>query len=65
MDRIDSEQQRPSRAVHRDPTAERSPTPHVPDHPLLDLQRQAGNAAVAGLLAVQRHQLDPEEEAGS
>lgn len=34
------------------------------DHPLLELQRAAGNAAVAGLVAVQRHSLDPEEEAG-
>lgn len=32
-------------------------------HPLLDLQRQAGNAAVARMLAVQRHSLNPEEEA--
>jgi len=35
-----------------------------PQHPLLDLQQQAGNAAVAQLLAVQRHTLDPEEEHG-
>lgn len=33
-------------------------------HPLLDLQQQAGNAAVARLMAVQRHTLDPEEEHG-
>ncbi len=33
-------------------------------HPLLDLQQQAGNAAVARLVAVQRHTLDPEEEHG-
>lgn len=33
-------------------------------HPLLDLQQQAGNAAVAQLMAVQRHTLDPEEEHG-
>jgi hypothetical protein len=31
---------------------------------VLDLQQQAGNAAVARLLAVQRHTLDPEEEHG-
>ena len=37
----------------------------APAHPLLDLQQQAGNAAVTQLLAVQRHRLDPEEEAGS
>lgn len=37
---------------------------HTSDHALLELQRQAGNAAVAGLVAVQRHSLDPEEEAG-
>lgn len=35
-----------------------------PQHPLLDLQQQAGNAAVARLMAVQRHTLDPEEEHG-
>lgn len=33
-------------------------------HPVLDLQQQAGNAAVARLMAVQRHTLDPEEEHG-
>lgn len=33
-------------------------------HPLLDLQQQAGNAAVAQLMAVQRHTLDPDEEHG-
>ena len=33
-------------------------------HPLLDLQQQAGNAAVAQLIAVQRHTLDPEDEHG-
>ena len=33
-------------------------------HPLLDLQQQAGNAAVVQLMAVQRHTLDPEEEHG-
>lgn len=33
-------------------------------HPILELQQQAGNAAVAGLLGVQRHSLSPEEEAG-
>jgi hypothetical protein len=32
------------------------------DHPLLELQQQAGNAAVSRLLAMQRHSLDPEEE---
>jgi hypothetical protein len=37
----------------------------VPTHPLFDLQQQAGNAAVTQLLAVQRHTLNPEEEAGS
>ncbi len=36
-----------------------------PGHPLLDLQQQAGNAALAQLLTVQRHTLDPDEEAGS
>ncbi len=36
----------------------------VTQHPLLDLQQQAGNAAVAQLMAVQRHTLDPEEEHG-
>jgi hypothetical protein len=36
-----------------------------PGHPLLELQQQAGNAAVVQMLAVQRHSLDPEEEAGS
>jgi hypothetical protein len=35
-----------------------------PAHPLLDLQQRAGNAAVAQLLALQRHSLVPEEEAG-
>jgi hypothetical protein len=43
--------------------------PHaLPDsgtqHPILDLQRQAGNAAVAGVLSAQRHSLSPEDEAG-
>ncbi len=33
-------------------------------HPLLDLQQQAGNAAVAQLVEAQRHTLNPEEEAG-
>ncbi len=33
-------------------------------HPVLELQQQAGNAAVARLMAVQRHTLDPEEEHG-
>lgn len=33
-------------------------------HPILDLQRQAGNAAVAGVLSAQRHSLSPEDEAG-
>lgn len=36
-----------------------------PAHLLLELQRQAGNAAVTQLLEVQRHRLVPEEEAGS
>jgi hypothetical protein len=39
-------------------------TDEEPQHPLLDLQQQAGNAAVARLMAVQRHTLDPEEEHG-
>jgi hypothetical protein len=33
-------------------------------HPLLELQQQAGNAAVSRLIAIQRHTLDPDEEAG-
>ena len=46
-------------------TVQRHDDEDAPAHPLLDLQQQAGNAAVAQLLAVQRHSLDPEEEAGS
>jgi hypothetical protein len=34
------------------------------DHPLLELQQQVGNAAVNRLVALQRHTLNPEEEAG-
>lgn len=68
MERTESDlPRRPARAGRRDTgpdqpsTAERE----VLANPLLQLQRDAGNAAVAQLLAVQRHSLDPEEEAGS
>lgn len=47
------------------PRVQRHADEDAPAHPLLDLQQQAGNSAVAQLLAVQRHSLDPEEEAGS
>ncbi|ADG75059.1 Cgref1; cell growth regulator with EF hand domain 1 [Cellulomonas flavigena DSM 20109] len=54
---------------HRTVPAAPQSAPHserpAAQHPLLELQRQAGNAAVAGLVAVQRHSLDPEEEAGA
>lgn len=56
---------------HRHRTTPRAPDVAAPaerrtaGHPLLDLQRQVGNAAVSGLVAVQRHSLDPEEEAGA
>jgi hypothetical protein len=36
----------------------------TPEHPLLELQHRAGNAAVAQLIALQRHSLNPDEEAG-
>jgi hypothetical protein len=52
-------------------TSEQRPRPPIRvdpggavDHPLLDLQQQAGNAAVSRLVALQRHTLNPEEEAG-
>jgi hypothetical protein len=38
--------------------------PSAADHPLLELQQQVGNAAVNRLVALQRHTLNPEEEAG-
>lgn len=68
MDSVDSEfQRRPARAGRRDTGPDQPPRAggEVLDHPLLELQREAGNAAVARLLAVQRHTLNPEEEAGS
>lgn len=48
--------------------ATREPVQQVvmpPAHPLVQLQRDAGNAAVSQLLSLQRHALVPEEEAGS
>jgi hypothetical protein len=39
------------------PATERAP---ATDNRILELQRTAGNQAVAKLLNVQRHQLDPE-----
>lgn len=33
-------------------------------HPLLDLQQQAGNRAVAQLARLQRHAVDPQDEGG-
>ena len=56
------DERRSPRAQH---VVQRDEEDHGPPHPLLDLQQQAGNAAVAQLLAIQRHSLDPEEEAGS
>ncbi|MEI2732159.1 MAG: hypothetical protein V9G08_09200 [Dermatophilaceae bacterium] len=51
---------------HRvDPPQAAHPLPTAAAHPLSELQRSAGNAAVAALVAVQRHALVPEEEAGS
>jgi hypothetical protein len=55
-DRNSSEQR------HRPPVRVDAST--VADHPLLELQQQAGNAAVNRLVALQRHTLNPEEEAG-
>jgi|KBSSwiStaDraftv2_1062776.scaffolds.fasta_scaffold08698_3 hypothetical protein len=53
-------------AAEHDAGRQRRPSdPPTPEHPLLDLQHKAGNAAVAQLLAVQRHTLNPDEEAGS
>lgn len=61
----DQERTRPlSQARPPEPAPARMPRDE-PAHPLLELQRQAGNAAVAQLLEVQRHRLVPEEEAGS
>ena len=34
-------------------------------HPLAELQRQVGNEALGRMLAIQRHSLNPEEEAGA
>ncbi len=51
---------------HRvDPPQPAGHAPAAAAHPLTELQRSAGNAAVAALVAVQRHALVPEEEAGS
>lgn len=51
----------------RPPPERRAPDPAAAEapagHPLLELQRQAGNAAVARLVG-QRHTLNPEEEGG-
>jgi hypothetical protein len=58
----DHDENRSATTRHRVPRHEDG---EPPAHPLLDLQQQAGNAAVTQLLAVQRHSLDPEEEAGS
>jgi hypothetical protein len=60
MARHDREERRPSVAP---PT--KSADDETATHPLLDLQHQAGNAAVAQLVALQRHTLDPEQEAGT
>ncbi|BAK34019.1 hypothetical protein MLP_10050 [Microlunatus phosphovorus NM-1] len=60
-------QRRPARAERRDTESDQPSKAgsEILANPLLQLQRDAGNAAVANLLAVQRHTLDPEEEAGS
>lgn len=60
MDRHDREQ-RTSRSAAQRSKNEATPGP---GHPLLDLQLEAGNTAVAKLLALQRHSLRVEEEAG-
>lgn len=68
MEKMDPEfQRRPTRAERRDIRSEQpsGAGSETLANPLLQLQRDAGNAAVANLLAVQRHTLDPEEEAGS
>lgn len=68
MTSMDSEfQRRPARVERRetDPDNPSKADNEILANPLLQLQRDAGNAAVANLLAVQRHTLDPEEEAGS
>lgn len=54
-------------AAHRTTTSPEPALPRTPPpgHPLADLQRGAGNAAVVQLLAIQRHALVPEEEAGA
>lgn len=53
--------------AHRPATSPEPAPPRTPPpgHPLADLQRGAGNAAVVQLLKIQRHALVPEEEAGS
>jgi hypothetical protein len=51
---------RPARVARRVAAANEETTAH----PLLDLQQHAGNAAVAQLVGLQRHTLDPEQEAG-
>lgn len=48
-------------AVRADPSAGKE----AAGHPLLELQRQVGNAAVVQLVNVQRHALNPEDEAGA
>ena len=68
MERIESElPRRPVVARSRGTGPDQQPAARseVLANPLLQLQRDAGNAAVAHLLAVQRHTLDPEEEAGT
>ncbi len=67
MESMDAEfQRRPARAERRDVESDQpSQARELLTNPLLHLQREAGNAAVASLFSVQRHTLDPEEEAGS